>query len=272
MRKTFLLAALVVIGVCGCSEPEQMKIVAISGNADAAYELSREYAKAGGASARKRATRWLRVAADWGKAEAQLDLGKSIYPPDIPQSDRGEYLGFGEQVAFEEAVSWIGKAAAQGNPIASLEMIRYRLLWMQIKRSRSDAFDWNPWKTSCQEFREELIRGLLIGWQKAAKSGDTGKSIACARLLAARYSELSDQPNQQLWLTRAAEMGDANAQFQLAKMYLKGDGDEKSLEKAIGWLQKAIDQGEPEAQKLMETLSQNFGGSAMLKAGEYNSK
>lgn len=285
MKKIFLLAALVVIGVCGCSESERLRIVAISGNADEAYcqylvtslvslvkeeESDPQYHELRGL-----ADRWLRLAAEWGNADAQVELGRQIYQVG-GQLDlvRNQIERTDDIDTLERALSWICKAAEQGHPDGCVEMMRYRLM-LQLKKSHGkDPSDFDPEAINAEAraIRQDCIRCLLIGWQKATKRGNKEKSIACAKFLADRYSELSDQPNQQLWLTRAAEMGDANAQFQLAKMYLKGEGGEKSLEKAIEWLQKAIDQGDPEAQKLMDTLSRNFGGSAMLKAGEYNSK
>lgn len=285
MRKTFLLAALVVIGVCGCSESERLQIVAISGNADMAYELSllnrlasifkEEKSDPQWCELRGLADQWLRLAAEWGNADAQLELGRQIYQVG-GQLDlvRNQIERTDDIATLEEALSWIRKAAEQGHPEGCFEMLRFRLM-LQLKKNHGRGpsdFDVKAINAEARAIRQDCIRCLLIGWQKATKSGDAGKSIACAKFLADRYSELFDQPNRRLWLTRVAEMGDANAQFQLAKMFLKGEGGEKSLEKAIEWLQKAVDQGEPEAQKLMDTLSQSFGGSATLKAGEYNSK
>ncbi|WP_455200650.1 tetratricopeptide repeat protein [Kaarinaea lacus] len=45
------------------------------------------------------------------------------------------------------------------------------------------------------------------------------------------------------WLTRAAGAGDESAQFDLAIMYLNGEGVDKDFKAATGWLQKAAYKG-----------------------------
>ena len=47
---------------------------------------------------------------------------------------------------------------------------------------------------------------------------------------------------------KAAEQGDAQAQFNLGLCYANGDGVQKDLTQAVFWLRKAADQGDAEAQ------------------------
>jgi TPR repeat protein len=54
------------------------------------------------------------------------------------------------------------------------------------------------------------------------------------------------------WYTKAAEQGDADAQYLLGEMYISGQGVKASDEKAIQWLRKAAKQGHAKAQKRLK--------------------
>ena len=64
------------------------------------------------------------------------------------------------------------------------------------------------------------------------------------------------------WYRKAAEQGDARAQFSLGVMYAEGDGVAKDLEEAIKWWRKAAEQGLEHAQY---SLGLEYGGT-----GEYD--
>ncbi len=52
-----------------------------------------------------------------------------------------------------------------------------------------------------------------------------------------------------IWLEKAAEQGNINAQFQCSRIYDKGvGGTEKDKAKALMWLEKAAEQGNAQAQ------------------------
>ena len=54
------------------------------------------------------------------------------------------------------------------------------------------------------------------------------------------------------WLTKAAELGHQQAQYQLGRMHLKGYGTEVNLVQALKWLSKAAEQGSLEAQAVID--------------------
>ena len=54
----------------------------------------------------------------------------------------------------------------------------------------------------------------------------------------------NDLPN----LIKVAEQGDAEAQYQLARMYNKGEGVTRDYGQAVAWCRKAAEQGHEEAQ------------------------
>ena len=55
-------------------------------------------------------------------------------------------------------------------------------------------------------------------------------------------------------LIKQAEQGDAEAQFQLGLAYYNGDGMKKNYSKAYYWFQKAIEQGNNDAQNYIGNL------------------
>lgn len=55
-------------------------------------------------------------------------------------------------------------------------------------------------------------------------------------------------------LIKKAEEGDAEAQFQLGLAYYNGDGINKNYRKAYYWFQKAIEQGNGDAQNYLGNL------------------
>jgi TPR repeat protein len=50
------------------------------------------------------------------------------------------------------------------------------------------------------------------------------------------------------WYRKAADQGDARAQFNLGLMYSEGKGVQQDFKQAAAWYRKAADQGEVEAQ------------------------
>ena len=60
------------------------------------------------------------------------------------------------------------------------------------------------------------------------------------------------------WCQKAADAGDSGAQYRLAFCYLKGDGVEKDVEKAVYWCQKAADAGNSGAEYMLELCCKMF--------------
>ena len=62
------------------------------------------------------------------------------------------------------------------------------------------------------------------------------------------------------WLRRAAKRGDANAQFNLGRLYEAGDGIDKNLERAAKWYLLAAEQDHSKAQANLGWLYINGAG------------
>ena len=57
------------------------------------------------------------------------------------------------------------------------------------------------------------------------------------------------------WYRKAAELGFVDAQTNLGLMYMGGQGVSRDLDTARQWLQKAADQGDAEATELLQQIS-----------------
>jgi hypothetical protein len=63
-----------------------------------------------------------------------------------------------------------------------------------------------------------------------------------------------------VWFRKAAELGDAYAQFNLGLMYKKGEGIERDYAAAFKWLRQAAQQGLAFAQNHLGALYYNGRG------------
>lgn len=75
------------------------------------------------------------------------------------------------------------------------------------------------------------------------------QDVAAMTLLGRVYDEGFNKPKAALpWFQKAADLGDAQAQVELAELYDAGEGVVKDTEKAVYWYEKAAAQGHEEAQ------------------------
>ena len=56
------------------------------------------------------------------------------------------------------------------------------------------------------------------------------------------------------WYRKAAEQGDAEAQYKLGGCYLDGEGVARDKTEALKWWRKAAEQGHEEARSFFEVL------------------
>ena len=64
------------------------------------------------------------------------------------------------------------------------------------------------------------------------------------------------------WYRKSVDRGDAEAQYRIGTMYLKGRSVERDLKKAAEWYMKAAEQGHEKAIEAIE------GAEALLKEAE----
>ena len=77
--------------------------------------------------------------------------------------------------------------------------------------------------------------------------------IFCVECFGQNVSDLDSE-------RKAAEQGDASAQYNLGVMYRDGNGVPKDLAKAVEWFRKAAEQGYPNAQYNLGVMYQDGDG------------
>ncbi|MDR2220959.1 MAG: SEL1-like repeat protein [Methylobacillus sp.] len=211
-------------------------------------------------------TRWFRKAADQGLAAAQYQLGW-IYQNGL----------FGETKSNNHAVSWFRKAANQGYADAQYALGEMYRTGNSVKRNEAEATAWLR-KAADQNHGKALYRlsemhrdnrgipnseGLAL-LRKAADQHDpearyalgqvylngwgVDKDEAQAMALIYQAADLGGYPAAKVdfhiaqdafWIYQAADEGDADAQYNLAMMYMQGRSMPKDCAQAKIWWDKA---------------------------------
>ena len=121
---------------------------------------------------------------------------------------------------------------------------------------------------------ERLIHGLQgeekdieIGLRYLNKAGDLGHAKSLHRL-ATYYNYgypgiIKDQTRAFDYYLRAAKLGFAGSQNNVAWHYYKGEGVEKNLSEAIYWVTRSIEQGEPFGYSSFATM--RFEGNGFIR-------
>jgi TPR repeat protein len=180
--------------------------------------------------------------ADRGDAQAQYHLAEKFFWGKSAASD------------VEKAVGLYRRAAQQGNAKAQTQMGFAYQYGLGIARDRSEAAKWYQ-KASEQGYAP--ARHLLSAMLAHASGLDyaTGKLPSdCVKeaqggnaqsqtFLADMYYSRHAYEKAFEWYGQAAEKRDAQAQFELGKMYDLGEGVAPNYGEALKWYQKAAEQG-----------------------------
>lgn len=221
---------------------------------------------------RRKAIKWYRKAAEQGHANAQDKLGYCYY------------MGVKGVPVYHLAVKWWKKAAEQGNQYAQNSLaICYAKgkgvrqdddeavrLWKKAAEMGNSAAEANlkihkegnaylkeqVWKqkelTLQKSYRESSrnfsLKSTFMENKKAAEQGD-----AQAQYNLGQYYEIGvdvdeDEKTAFEWYGKAAKQGLVEAQDALGRCYHNGIGVERNDEKAVEWWLKAAGQGNVEAQ------------------------
>ena len=91
-------------------------------------------------------------------------------------------------------------------------------------------------------------------YMKAAEQGDANAQYNLGRCYADGEGVEKDQKKAVYWYTKAAEQELARAQNNLAICYENGEGVERDMKKAVYWYTKAAEQGHARAQKILGNI------------------
>lgn len=223
------------------------------GHADAQYELGRSFEE--GCGTRKdcaKAIVWYRKAAEQGCAEAMCSLGDCFR------------LGKGIEADAEEASGWYTRASGKGCTRADRQIA----IWAEERGTRKRIAGENA---SMRSFLENRAKSRKIGlfaaamfvvisvfvsfayWHIAACGGrDSSEAPAQAKAHTVTESESCAESYR-----KAAEQGDAKAQFELGRCYEKGLGVSTDYNAAADWYRRAADKTNAEAMAALGRCYEN---------------
>lgn len=200
------------------------------GHAGAQFHLGRMYSAGMGAAQDKaEALRWYEKSAEQGVAQAQHSLG------DCCSS------GAGTEKDPQKALQWYLKAARQGLSGAQYDCGLCYQEGRGVEKDEDKALEWYQ-KAASQRHRgaESKIKAIQARREAEAQVRpylDRGMEAFKEE----RYQDALPD------LRKAADLGDAEAQYRCALMYLQGMGVERNGKEGIDWLIKAAKQGHEQA-------------------------
>ena len=96
--------------------------------------------------------------------------------------------------------------------------------------------------------------------QKAAEQGDAEAQFNLGRYYLFGKGVEKDEKEAVKWLRKSAEQGVAKAQYNLGVLYANGDSVPQNNAKAVDWLRKAAEQGDDKAQFVLNDLHRRING------------
>ncbi|GAB7261806.1 MULTISPECIES: tetratricopeptide repeat protein [Dickeya] len=226
MRKIRLVAALSCSLLAACQAPVSslsdvdLRQSAERGNGEAQYRLAKQLASR---SHYVEAMQWMQKAAaltDVSAASSDTRAAAALQVGDWYQA------GLGEPKNTPLARQWWQKASRLGSGEAG-----YRL------------------GTDCQaQHQGKLVAACLDAFERAADN-----QYAPAQLVVAQWYTAHPGAEKEAtgWIEKAADLGDRDAQYQLAQRYEQGKGVAKRTDLAERWYFRAADRGQPQAQLWM---------------------
>ncbi len=198
------------------------------GKAEAEYALGNLYEFQ---SKDLEAARWLRRAADREHAMAQWQLG-SMYLI-------GRVGSEGVDQDFYQARRLFERAANNGEPLGMTDLGRLYANGKGVAKNYSVAIKW------FERAIEKRDRGALVA---LGSMYETGKGVSKDKERANEFyrkaADLGDRVAAEILKdTPLAEKGDAEAQYRTGQHWLGGHGVVEDIDKALGFLEKAVDQG-----------------------------
>ena len=200
----------------------------------------------------KESIRWLTKAANQGYVPAEYELGR-IY-----------LYGRGIPVDYAQALNWEGKAAEQGDPRAQRDLAFMYERGFGMTADPAQAAEWNR-KAAMQgnaEAQLHLAKGLDDGvgvskdreearrwYAKAAQQEQMGAQLELARQSAGQ----GNCPVAVHWYEEAAGHGEAQAMYELARLYLDKCGPNREL--VFKWFTIGAKFGSEESKKEVERMA-----------------
>lgn len=239
------------------SDLADLRREAEAGRADAQFALGEAYDYGEGVAADPaEAAQWYERAAEQGHREARHNMGYA-------------YLnGEGVERDHERAVYWYRLAADDGFAPAQVELGLCYAMGYGVKADLGEARAW--WRRAAEQGNgraREYLAGTeetakpaaaparlppaVVDLRKKADAGDADAQFRLAFLYIRGEHVAKDDAEVMKWLLLAAAQEHVDAQMTLAARYGMGEGVTKNREKAAFWYKKAAENGDANAQYIM---------------------
>lgn len=262
-------------------ETNALKKRAANGDAEAQYELGNAYRLGSGVEkSYSEAFRWFMAAARQNHARAQFHLGLMFLtgkgaPKDPAQAVRwmnraadqnqrnalyrmGQFAetGIGMAKDRKQALAWYRRAMDQGHPKAREAFIRLGGTVDVAGHGHDHNDDGPSYAPHNQQTRQNAaVPSNNDDLLRAAKAGDARAQYHLARRYATGENGMPrDMKQATFWVRKAANADFPPAQYQLAKMFLTGDGMPRDPQTGARWMERAATFGVAEAQYAMGQL------------------
>jgi TPR repeat protein len=268
------------------SSREKLQALAESGNPAAEHYMGQLYLRGRGVpKSEDRAVEWFRRAATKGDLASAHNLGVIHERASGVLRDRGEALkwyrfaaerGFARsqanlgQLLLEkkdaEARLWIEKAAAQKEPRGLYLLGMLHLEAGEDAQAAGLLREAAEGKDRDARYRLGLLYGAgrgvekddTLGMQWVRRAAEQGQAQA-QYFMAAAYSRglyglKRDDITAADWLRRSARQGNVDAQYALANAYADGRGVAYDPNEALGWIQLAAKNNHPQAAQALERI------------------
>lgn len=140
-------------------------------------------------------------------------------------------------------IGWLRLAATQGTASAQYRLGKMYLEGTDIEKNLHEALRY--FSMAAQQNLNTAWNDLALVYLSSKTELSLNKSFEC--------------------FTKAAELGCAEGQFNLAEAYENGRGTTKDLEKAKHWYKKALESGYQDAQLKLDALTTPSENSAIIK-------
>ena len=121
------------------------------------------------------------------------------------------------------------------------------------------------YEKACQLLKKKKYEEAFSAFMHLAQSGDVKAQFQLAKIYGAGLGVEADIVNSVKWYKCSAEKGYVNSLFNLAQMYLDGDGVSRSYEVGYSLLRKASNLGDEEAkEQMLEIAEKAFSNGDLL--------
>ena len=287
------------------------KQAAEAGNARAATMVGWIYKKGLGVTENAvEAVKWYRMAANGGNASGQVNLGDAYYTGEGVTKDYNEAFkwfmqaaqqgnstgqswlaimyryGFGVTKDETEAVKWYRKAADQGSDFGQYYLAEMYENGYGVEKNMTEARRWyqksadqgyqkakdklaslevgvsasaseiGDWKSKAYKYyNDKQYREAMTWFRKAADAGDAGAQYFMGVMYFCGLDVAKDHKEAVKWYKQSALGGDMHGQYSFGEMRENGWGIEKNMAEAKTWYQKSADQGYDRAIEKLKELS-----------------